>query len=566
MKLLGIYSNYIDTHPLWHTQQLRQKYDYSILTTDIANYNIIHKIDPDVIIADSFCLNDELHKECGTILLITDSFFHHKESKQETITKIKKFHEIICCSLNFSNKLLKEYEIESKLVYPIIDCDVQLNPRYIVYDEKHPYAGYIQSRLRNEHLFMYTSIFDLNQAKVFLPLLKDQYDGRLPYAVNAGVPIICNNKEELTEFIEGTGVIIDGNFTKDTWLHATKTMLRDRLIVREKLKTIANRYRDMGHLEDKIKRAFQNKPTKATKTQTHTQIREETATANSLRIVNQRNKRHPSYKRSPIPLDGLSQNIFLTGGVGDVLALESFMSDEQRMLISTICYATNKQSIIETLFRALPNFICLQQHIIVYNDFSHFWCFAKKSECERYVGRGNLDFNESDDWGIMEKFPLINMGLMKYNQSSFLNYHLADLNGFQIPPNFMAICPYSTDKRIHSRDFDDRDWAVVIYKLIKSNMRGIVLNTGNEYVPENPVIINLSNKTTILEAIEILKRAKGYIGIDSSLSVLAAKLFDYPQLIIKSQNDHCYNNKHIYYAPKTDFNFLGPHIDKLLNI
>ena len=138
---------------------------------------------------------------------------------------------------------------------------------------------------------------------------------------------------------------------------------------------------------------------------------------------------------------------------------------------------------------------------------------------------------------------------------------LANIANFNLPENIITILPYSNDKRNKKRDFDAKDWENCIDFLKKNNYKGIVLNEGNDIVPENEIIINLSNKTSLLESIEILKFSNGYFGIDSWLSVLAAKLFDVPLLQIKSNNQHCIFHAYCYFAPHTNFSFIKKQIE-----
>ena len=102
------------------------------------------------------------------------------------------------------------------------------------------------------------------------------------------------------------------------------------------------------------------------------------------------------------------------------------------------------------------------------------------------------------------------------------------------------------DKRIVGRDFDQADWQKVA-------PAAVVLNDQREFVPQG--LIDLSGQTTILEAIEILKHARGYIGIDSASSVLASQLFSGDNLKIKCVNPHGQKWQHIYFAPHTNIQF-----------
>jgi hypothetical protein len=47
---------------------------------------------------------------------------------------------------------------------------------------------------------------------------------------------------------------------------------------------------------------------------------------------------------------------FITGGIGDVITIECFLTDAQRNELSTIYYATNKHTFVESLFKSLDCF------------------------------------------------------------------------------------------------------------------------------------------------------------------------------------------------------------------
>lgn len=284
-------------------------------------------------------------------------------------------------------------------------------------------------------------------------------------------------------------------------------------------------------------------------------------------IISQRKRR---VRPAPLQYPGLTpippnETILLTGGIGDVFAVESFFSDQQRELLSTILYATNKADFIRPLFEALPNYPALKDHAVVWSDFSQFWCFLFKQEViDRTRQSPHPKLGACEDWGIIPKFGQINAGQAVYNGSSFIRHALADVSRFDLPRNYVVISPFSTDKRSGGRDFDQYDWGAALEWLAARNLKGVVVNKGDDAVPLHGRLIDLSNQTTITEAVEILKDGRGYIGIDSWLTVLAAKLFDPPYLAIKSNNTHCYENKHIYFAPKKVFNFIGGSIAKLL--
>lgn len=255
-----------------------------------------------------------------------------------------------------------------------------------------------------------------------------------------------------------------------------------------------------------------------------------------------------------------SSSIFISGGIGDFIAVESFMTDEERSKINKIYYATHKKESIESIVKSLPNMNHIKMHEVIWDDFSKFWCFFSKEECinkMKSIGRTiPIDLELAEDFSISKKFKQFSEIEIVYNESSLLKYNLADISKFILPEFYLVICPYSTDKRIKDRDFNSCDWNELINWIKKLGIQGVVLNYGQDFIPECPEIINLSNNTTIQESIEILKKSIGYIGIDSSMSVVASKLFNKNILNIKSVNDHCYKWSKCYYAPNTEFNFL----------
>jgi hypothetical protein len=256
--------------------------------------------------------------------------------------------------------------------------------------------------------------------------------------------------------------------------------------------------------------------------------------------------------------------VFISGGIGDVFAVESFLTNDQKENINTIYYATNKCNFIIDLFNCLkysyPN---LKHHISLWDDFSNFWAFYSLTDylTKSIKDKNNLDLKKSQDLSILTIFDNIKNGKIHYNESSFLKEKLTNIDHLLFDEDYFIILPYSTDKRMPERDFNNKDWSETINILEKNKVKGAVINNGLDHIPKHSNIINLSNKTKTCEAIELLKKAKGFIGIDSWLSVLAAKLFSESSLQIKSQNKHCYDNAAFYYAPHKKFKFIVENID-----
>ena len=268
-----------------------------------------------------------------------------------------------------------------------------------------------------------------------------------------------------------------------------------------------------------------------------------------------------------VPTSIPHKNCFISGGLGDVLAVESFLTKNERDNLEAIYYATNKSKYIKELFNSLKNYNYpkLKEHHVVWDDFSEFWCFYSLEQFSKTTDIQYYNSNNCLDLSILKIFNEINTNKRHYNESSFLGTNLADVDYLNLPNSYFVILPYSSDKRMKSRDFNDKDWSCIDNLLKTKNKKGIVINEGNDPVPVFDGLINLSNKLTIPEAIEVLKKSDGYFGIDSWLSVLAAKLFNFPNLQIKSLNQHCYDNAAFYFAPQKKFNFMVEKIKIIYN-
>ncbi len=254
--------------------------------------------------------------------------------------------------------------------------------------------------------------------------------------------------------------------------------------------------------------------------------------------------------------------ILLTGGVGDIIAIESMMKDEERQSIDCIFYATRAAKPCIELFTNLKTFPKLKKQALLWKNFTNVFGFNSKEQLVDKLCAYQPDELQNtvrklisgvEDWSISKIFP----ENRKYTYSSFIHNNLASIIKFHLPRSYYCICPTSSnDKRDDKRDYNQADWQHTLDLLKSRNMFGVVINNDDTPIPSDNSIINLNNKTSIREAIEVMKSASGYIGIDTALSVIATKLFPKENIIIKSLNEHCYNWAHLYYTPHKTFEFI----------
>ena len=93
-----------------------------------------------------------------------------------------------------------------------------------------------------------------------------------------------------------------------------------------------------------------------------------------------------------------------------------------------------------------------------------------------------------------------------------------------------------------------------------NGIKGVILNLGDDPVPKDDRLIDLSNKTRLGESIEITKRSCAYVGIDTSLSVMAAYVLPRESIIVCTTNVILWEFRHTYYASHTDFDFIVPYL------
>lgn len=249
-----------------------------------------------------------------------------------------------------------------------------------------------------------------------------------------------------------------------------------------------------------------------------------------------------------------------------MLAVESLMTDAERKSINCIYYATRAHQPCVELFENIPTFPNLKKQSIIWKDFSKIFCFYDKQHLTDKLCAYQTNALQEvakklmapiEDFSIKKIFP----ENRPYTYSSFIKSKLANIQPFKLPGHYYIICPYSNnDKRDMRRDYDHFDWGQTIKILKRKGTYGVVINRGTEPIPQDPSIFNLANKTSIREAIEIMKGATGYIGIDTAFSVIATKVFRPENIIIKSLNDHCFRWAHVYFKPLTTFEFLKPKI------
>jgi hypothetical protein len=244
-----------------------------------------------------------------------------------------------------------------------------------------------------------------------------------------------------------------------------------------------------------------------------------------------------NYKETPTA-------IFLCGAIGDVIAIECYLSDAARASLEAVCLPDSDYGFIPSLFGSIPNYPKLTRYIEVCPGHNRQW-HNKAMLLERMVvegfrpkdADGTVRLIEAQDWSLDQVFAEYNEGTaLKYNGSSFARHTLAQN---PVAGTYYAVCPYAgidVSGCNGGRNFDADDWEATLKHLDDVDLSGVVVGKGDGWVPEHPRLLNMMNKTTLNEALEVVKNATGYIGVDSSMSVMASKTVKQDNFHLKTVN------------------------------
>lgn len=247
--------------------------------------------------------------------------------------------------------------------------------------------------------------------------------------------------------------------------------------------------------------------------------------------------------------------IFLSGGLGDCIVLESHFSPSLRANLTHLYLAQKPHKEVAELFRGNPAYPKLEHIECLWNKFDEkLACFHDiRGLIQQLRDYGNpISLVGVEDWSIRDKFWLIKQKVLPFTGST-------------IVPVVEHKEPYaivhSLTTSIPKRELDASRWQEAIAKLEEWQLKGIVLGGGS--FPAHPLLE--IRQTTITEAIRLTASASAFIGIDSCLSVAAGLSLPAHRLLVYTDNPHLIWWRKIYWMTQTDFSFIRvyPPEDKL---
>ena len=235
-------------------------------------------------------------------------------------------------------------------------------------------------------------------------------------------------------------------------------------------------------------------------------------------------------------------SVFITGGIGDVLAVTCFVEIRD---FAKVFYATQPVADIMPILKLLmPN----SGHCDIWHDWKDRHAFYTLEEFQSFTNDQTV--LNSEDWSIHTVFKQD----LEFRGAPWL--WMFDIHKFRLPPEYAVLCPRSIDKREPARDFTSEEIQSVVDW---SQRRGIPLvhvYSGPDECPLPASVLNLQNKTHILETMAVVANASWYVGIDSCQSQVATKRLAADRLLIKSINPHYYRSLKWYCCPHKEFPFV----------
>lgn len=253
-------------------------------------------------------------------------------------------------------------------------------------------------------------------------------------------------------------------------------------------------------------------------------------------------------RANPVPVDG-PPGVLITGGIGDLIAVESRLTPAQRARLEAVYYAAPAAEELRQIMAALPGYPRLKAHTILPTGRrTHYTRVTVERVCGR-LPKG------TEDWSIGRIFPK----RLPFVGSSLLVARVADPD--RPPGPYVVVVPHSTWGQWPDRNFNPADWRACLDFLDARGVYGVVLCRERLAIPDHPRLLDWQGETTILESAELVKGAQGYVGIDSALSVLAAQVFPARRLAVKGHGGWLLGSLYNYYAPHVEFPFVRPALE-----
>ena len=249
---------------------------------------------------------------------------------------------------------------------------------------------------------------------------------------------------------------------------------------------------------------------------------------------------------------------YLSVGIGDMMCLDSLLTNEERESITEIYWACRFGKVLAPLMESNPGYPNLKNQYFIDDQVGKdamsqldpiaipFWHFRPDFPRNFQIGLSLFGLNESDVQAIdvagtfSEVCESVKRGVPRnelFYESTFLKYAKS-------PPSYedyiLFHYPTSTRPKQDICEINDSDWQFVESLSSKTNKKVIV-------VSDHPIEVPLSNFELLVNPdieliVQLVAFCEYYTGCDSFCSILASKRLPKENLYVKTHDSNITSN------------------------
>ena len=241
---------------------------------------------------------------------------------------------------------------------------------------------------------------------------------------------------------------------------------------------------------------------------------------------------------------------YLSVGIGDMMCLDSVLTQEERNSITEIYWACRfgkdliplleNNSFYPNLKKqhTIPDDVGIERMNSLDSSAKNFWHFRPDFKRNFEVGLSLFNLR-IDEIRAIDAASIFLDSSRRFTNSSFLDdVKIDDINweSLSLEPNNYILFHYPTSTRPRSdiASISGEDWNFVNSLSNEKNLKVVVVTDSDfDYKFDNGIILHRPSIRTI---VALCKNAKIYAGCDSFVSILCSKILSPENLYIKSHN------------------------------
>ena len=218
--------------------------------------------------------------------------------------------------------------------------------------------------------------------------------------------------------------------------------------------------------------------------------------------------------------------IITSGQIGSFIAFDSFLTDFEKENLKKIIIHNNSnfEFQIKDNNNSLQILNLLKNNKYYNQNIKFIECKTNNQEIEKHLENHKIVYTRqfrknyyNYSWHLHENINIKN--------SSFVKNENADIKKFCLPEKYCVIVGWSKRKE---KKLTAKDWKELIKILENKKTQGFILNNFHREdvkIPKHELLIDMTEKTSLLESIEITKNASLYLGINGCLSIIAMQKY-----------------------------------------